>query len=132
MRLTYRQASRRDIESMGPTREKMVGMYIEGMTWAAVMGEQVVFVIGHVPFWTGTTTVWMHVKDDALLPPMQTVKLCKELMDSQLCNYRRVQAYVDSKSVVNNKFIKAIGFELESVMVEGNPNGGDYNVYRRQ
>ncbi|AZS06562.1 acetyltransferase [Alteromonas phage ZP6] len=131
MRLTHRPATAEDVESLGEAQEKMAGVFLEGFSWSVFHGDELMFIVGHVPFWVGTTTVWLHVKEGALLPPRETIRICNRLIDIYTSSYRRVQAFVDSNSVVNNKFVKVLGFEQESVMAEGNPNGGDYNIYRR-
>lgn len=131
MLLTCRPAIASDFSRIGLTKEVMEGTPIDGLCWAVQSYDEVMAIFGHVPFWEGTTTVWMTVKREANIPALSFTKMCIRMMKLELSGYARIQAFVDSKSAVNNKFIRALGFTMESTMVNGNPNGGHYNVYRR-
>lgn len=131
MHLTYKTFQKEHLDEIGATKEKLIGEYNLDSTWTVFGDGEPLFIVGHIPFWPGTTTVWMHVGVKSVLPPRETVRICSQLIEDKTESFKRVQAFIDACSTANARFVRMLGFKYESTMVDGNPYGGDFLVYRR-
>ena len=93
-----------------------------------------VAMFGMVEVMPGVAHVWGTVSEHAKGKGFSLAKAMKTAMADmreEAKNHRihRLQTYVDPNSSTDVRWIEALGFQVESVMRGGRPDGGDFLVY---
>lgn len=79
--------------------------------------------------WPGRAMAWAALDYDAGPVLREITKACRVELDR--CPYKRIEMYVRPGVVAAVKWAKMLGFELESRMQYGAPDGTDLLVYVR-
>lgn len=93
-----------------------------------------VAMFGMVEVMPGVAHVWGTVSADAKghgIGLTKAMGVAMADMREEAKNHRihRLQTYVDPNSSTDVRWIEALGFQVESVMRGGRPDGGDFLVY---
>lgn len=91
-------------------------------------------MFGMVEVMPGVAHVWGTVSADAKghgISLTKAMKVAMADMREEAKNHRihRLQTYVNPDSPADVRWIEALGFQVESLMVKGRPDGGDFLVY---
>ncbi len=94
-----------------------------GLAWAGEAGDKVVACGGLLPHWPGRATAWMLVSE-AAGPHFAAIHraVYRFLARSP---YRRIEAHVDVGFEAGIRWMKLLGFELESYKRAYRPDGAD-------
>lgn len=91
-------------------------------------------MFGIVSVMPGVGHVWGSVSEDASGKGLSLARAMKQAVrdmheEARTARIHRLQTYVDPRYSEDVRFIEAMGFQIESVMAGGRPDGGDFLVY---
>lgn len=91
----------------------------------------VVAVVGAVESLPGVAHIWAVFGPESRKCPRKMAQCIRSLLEhlSNRTGCHRIQTLVNADSGVDAKWAEFLGFEAESVMRRGRPDGGDYLVY---
>ena len=96
-----------------------------------------VAMFGMVEVMPGVAHVWGSVSEHAEGKGFSLAKVMRNAIadmrhESSIAGIHRIQTYVDPRFSDDVRWIESLGFRIESVMVGGRPDGGDFLVYTIQ
>lgn len=91
-------------------------------------------MFGIVAVMPGVGHVWGSVSENASGHGLALARAMKQVMkdmrsEARTARIHRLQTYVDPRCPDDVRWIESLGFEVESVMHGGRPDGGDFLVY---
>lgn len=94
-------------------------------------------MFGMVEVMPGVAHVWGTVSSDVEGRGIGLTKAMRTAIndmrhESGIVGIHRIQTYVDPRFSDDVRWIESLGFQIESVMVGGRPDGGDFLVYTIQ
>lgn len=94
-------------------------------------------MFGMVEVMPGVAHVWGSVSEHAKGKGFSLAKAMRNAIadmrhESDAAGIHRIQTYVDPRFSDDVRWIESLGFQIESVMVGGRPDGGDFLVYTIQ
>lgn len=96
-----------------------------------------VAMFGMVEVMPGVAHIWGSVSEHAKGKGFSLAKAMRTAIndmrhESGIAGIHRIQTYVDPRFSDDVRWIESLGFQIESVMVGGRPDGGDFLVYTIQ
>lgn len=90
-----------------------------GPSWTAVIDGRAVAAAGIVIPWPGLGMAWMVVQDGASIPPLWLTRTVKRFLNALVQRHalRRLEAVAIQDSVMNARWLEAIGFTIERLGV---------------
>ena len=113
------------------SKELAKGLEREYASFTGLDGDKVIACAGIIKLWEGRCMVWSYLADDAgkYMPAIH--KATKRMLD--VVEFSRIEAVVDEGFVEGHRWIKMLGFELETQepMRKYMPNGNGAYLYAR-
>lgn len=99
-------------------------------SFTALDGERVLVCAGVLEMWEGRAAVWAMLGKNLGNKFIGVHRATKDFLDT--CRYRRIEATVDVGHEEGERWIKMLGFQLETPNMKLYlPNGGDAAMYVR-
>lgn len=104
--------------------------FAECQSFSGLVNGKVVACSGVVPFWGGRGVAWAILDKDCG-PHFKAIhQAVYNFLET--CNYQRVEAYVDLDHPAAHRWMKMLGFEIETAVAHKiMPSGKDGAVYAR-
>lgn len=100
------------------------------LAFAAVDGERVLACSGVIEMWEGRGVAWAMLARDLGAKFVGVHRAVATFLDAS--NFRRIEATADAGFVEGERWLKKLGFRLETPVMKGYlPNGGDASMWVR-
>ena len=101
--------------------------------WTICISGNPVAVFGCSEFMLGVGHVWMIVGEEVRGRGVALTKMASTMLDTEidLQGFHRIQAFVDSRSDENKRWLRLLGLEYESTMAKASPIKTDIDIYAR-
>ncbi len=94
--------------------------------------DEVILCAGILPQWEGRAIVWALLADSVGRCDMMWIhRQTLWFLDTQVKNYRRIEAHVDELFTAAHKWVRMLKFESEGLMRHFDPLGRDMRLYAR-
>ena len=105
----------------------------KGLSFSAVVDDQVFAMFGLVPFWQGCYECWLIPADDLDTHKMKTHRTSLRFFEytAKVLRAKRYQCYVFSENVRAIRWIEMMVFKKEGLMKNFGPNQEDHFLYAR-
>lgn len=101
-----------------------------GNSYTIKANDRVVFCGGAIVYWEGRAEVWSIIDRDCREHFYAIHKATKRFLE--VLSMRRVEATVDHGFEQGHRWVRTLGFQLETPCMKGyRPNGGDCAMYVR-
>lgn len=121
---------------LNPRHEQVAGTLISASCAVRVVDSPsgTMAMFGIVNVMPGVGHVWGTVSEDASGHGVSLTKAMKRAIkdmheEARAARIHRLQTYVDPRCSEDVRWIESLGFQIESVMRGGRPDGGDFLVY---
>lgn len=111
-------------------RPEAAAVMRESITQAAYLGNKCIAAAGVTPRWNGVAVAWaiLDVEAGPFLP--QITRRCRAMLDA--APFRRIEATAACNFPEADRWLRMLGFELETPWSEGyTPDGQDVAIYKR-
>jgi hypothetical protein len=104
-----------------------------GEAFTAWIEDEVMFIGGMIPLFTGVAEVWSLTGEPVALYPKAFHKAVNKMLDywDSLYNLHRIQCKVVSEHERSREWLKRLGFQEEGLMRKYDAKGNDYYMYAR-
>jgi RimJ/RimL family protein N-acetyltransferase len=102
---------------------------VSGPCFTAINNGRVLGCAGLVKQWENRAIAWALLSGNVGKDFIKVHRAVARFLD--LCEFRRVEAFVDVNFVQGHRWIEMLGFSPEGYMRQFNPDGGDAMMYAR-
>lgn len=100
-----------------------------GQAFSGILNGQTIFCAGVARQWDNRGAAWSMIGRDAGAHFVQIHRAVRRFLD--LCDIRRIEAYVDADFAEGHRWMQMLGFEREGRMRAFLPLGNDCDLYAR-
>lgn len=112
------------------TDQHLVALEKAPYAYTGFSGTRPVFCAGVTEYWKGRGEAWAVLDENCREDFISIHKTVKRFLD--ICPVRRIEAAVDVDFKPGHRWVKALGFQLETSLAKGFCiNGGDASIYVR-
>lgn len=111
-------------------RPEAAAVLRESLAYAAYVGNVCIAAAGVTPRWNGVAVAWavLSVEAGPFLPSI--TKRCRAMLDA--APFRRIEATAACNFPEAERWLRMLGFELETPWAEGyTPDGQDVAIFKR-